>query len=209
MQVGLFIPCYIDQFYPTWAWRRSKCSSGRLHGRFSRRANLLRPADGEHRLHRRCGAAGQRFLEIFGDTNTSSAPSGSCVAMVRIITRNTCTAEPGFEELDAQDVRTVRVSGRRAAGRRIDGKFPHRVGLHQSCHGLRELRLGSSSEWSGRNSARRGSCSRCWKGSSSSSYTAGRVLRLRRHVRGGRRGGLVHDGAGSHSRSRAGRRRGA
>ena len=26
------------------------------------------------------------------------------------------------------------------------GRFPHRVGLHQSCHGLRELRLGSCSE---------------------------------------------------------------
>jgi L-lactate dehydrogenase complex protein LldE len=29
---------------------------------------------------------------------------------------------------------------------RIDRRFPYRVGLHQSCHGLRELRLGSSSE---------------------------------------------------------------
>ena len=29
---------------------------------------------------------------------------------------------------------------------RIEGRFPHKVGLHQSCHGLRELRLGSGSE---------------------------------------------------------------
>jgi L-lactate dehydrogenase complex protein LldE len=29
---------------------------------------------------------------------------------------------------------------------RIPVRFPHRVGIHQSCHGLRELRLGSSSE---------------------------------------------------------------
>ena len=28
----------------------------------------------------------------------------------------------------------------------LDVRFPHRVGIHQSCHGLRELRLGSSSE---------------------------------------------------------------
>lgn len=28
----------------------------------------------------------------------------------------------------------------------IFGSFPHRVGIHQSCHGLRELRLSSSSE---------------------------------------------------------------
>jgi len=29
---------------------------------------------------------------------------------------------------------------------RPEGRFPHRVGLHQSCHGLRGLRLGSGSE---------------------------------------------------------------
>jgi L-lactate dehydrogenase complex protein LldE len=28
----------------------------------------------------------------------------------------------------------------------IEGRFPYRVGLHNSCHGLRELRLGSSTE---------------------------------------------------------------
>ena len=28
----------------------------------------------------------------------------------------------------------------------IRGAFPHRVGLHRSCHGLRELRLGAASE---------------------------------------------------------------
>lgn len=29
---------------------------------------------------------------------------------------------------------------------KIEGSFPYKVGLHNSCHGLRELRLGSSSE---------------------------------------------------------------
>jgi L-lactate dehydrogenase complex protein LldE len=29
---------------------------------------------------------------------------------------------------------------------KVDGEFPHRVGLHKSCHGLRELRMGRSSE---------------------------------------------------------------
>jgi L-lactate dehydrogenase complex protein LldE len=28
----------------------------------------------------------------------------------------------------------------------ISGRFPHRVGLHQACHGLRELRTASDSE---------------------------------------------------------------
>jgi L-lactate dehydrogenase complex protein LldE len=29
---------------------------------------------------------------------------------------------------------------------RVEGSFPHRVGLHNACHGLRELRLGKPSE---------------------------------------------------------------
>jgi L-lactate dehydrogenase complex protein LldE len=29
---------------------------------------------------------------------------------------------------------------------RLTGRFAHKVGLHQSCHGLRELRLGSGTE---------------------------------------------------------------
>jgi L-lactate dehydrogenase complex protein LldE len=28
----------------------------------------------------------------------------------------------------------------------IEGRFPHKVGVHRSCHGLRGLRLGTSSE---------------------------------------------------------------
>ena len=28
----------------------------------------------------------------------------------------------------------------------LQGSFPHKVGIHQSCHGLRELRMASSSE---------------------------------------------------------------
>ncbi len=32
---------------------------------------------------------------------------------------------------------------------KIDGQFPHQVGLHASCHGLRELRLGKASELGG------------------------------------------------------------
>jgi L-lactate dehydrogenase complex protein LldE len=37
---------------------------------------------------------------------------------------------------------------------RVSGRFPHKVGLHQSCHGLRELRLGSASELGGAGDAK-------------------------------------------------------
>jgi L-lactate dehydrogenase complex protein LldE len=54
--------------------------------------------------------------------------------------------KPGFEELKAK---TFELSEFLLDVLQIDppaGRFPHQVGVHQSCHGLRELRLGSSSE---------------------------------------------------------------
>ncbi len=53
---------------------------------------------------------------------------------------------PGFDELRRKTYELcefiVDVLGVKA----LDGRFAHRVGLHQSCHGLRELGLGVPSE---------------------------------------------------------------
>jgi len=97
-----------------------------------------------------CGEAArplaERFLRIFGRYDQVVAPSGSCVSMVRNHYAQWLAGKPGFDQLRASTfelceylVDVVRVS-------RVEGSFPHRVGLHQSCHGLRELRLARSSE---------------------------------------------------------------
>jgi L-lactate dehydrogenase complex protein LldE len=88
----------------------------------------------------------ERFLEIFRDYEYVVAPSGSCVAMVRCHYDEYLAGRPGFEELKAKTFELTEFLVDVVGVNRIDRKFPHRVGLHQSCHGLRELRLGSSSE---------------------------------------------------------------
>ncbi len=88
----------------------------------------------------------ERFLEIFAPYEYVVAPSGSCVAMVRHHYDEYLDGKPGFAELKAKTFELCEFLVDVVGLKQIDVRFPHKVGLHQSCHGLRELRLGSASE---------------------------------------------------------------
>jgi L-lactate dehydrogenase complex protein LldE len=53
---------------------------------------------------------------------------------------------PGFDRLKANTFELCEFLLDVLKVEQIEGCFPHRVGLHNSCHGLRGLRLGRSSE---------------------------------------------------------------
>jgi L-lactate dehydrogenase complex protein LldE len=53
---------------------------------------------------------------------------------------------PKFEELKQKTFELCEFLHDVLKTERIEGRFPFKVGLHQACHGLRELRLGSASE---------------------------------------------------------------
>ena len=87
----------------------------------------------------------KRMLDVFAGDAPVVCPSGSCTSMVRNHFPDLLPMEPRLASLQARthelceflhDVLRVKPEGR----------FAHRVGLHNSCHGLRELRLGSGSE---------------------------------------------------------------
>lgn len=145
--VGLFIPCYIDQLYP----RVGMATVELLEERGYR---VEFPAGqtccGQPMANTGCTAEArplaERFLELFGRYEYVVAPSGSCVAMVRCHYDEYLAGRPGFEELKAKTFELTEFLVDVAQVDRFDRRFPHRVGLHQSCHGLRELRLGRSSE---------------------------------------------------------------
>ena len=55
--------------------------------------------------------------------------------------------QPGFAELKSKTYELTQFLTEVVKIDRLEGvSFPHRVGLHNSCHGLRELELGRSSE---------------------------------------------------------------
>jgi len=74
------------------------------------------------------------------------APSASCVSMVKLHYPELLGETPEVKRLASRTfdlseylVDVVRVT-------RVDGEFPRKVGLHRSCHGIRELRESRSSE---------------------------------------------------------------
>lgn len=146
MRVALFVPCYVDQLRPelgiaalevldvlgveaTYPERQTCCGQPFVSAGETRRAAELA-------LH---------HLDVFDGYDAIVALSGSCAATVR----------HRLPELAPGD-RAERVAGRtfeicdflvrRGAAERDWGAFAGRVGLHASCHALRDLGLGTPSE---------------------------------------------------------------
>jgi L-lactate dehydrogenase complex protein LldE len=146
-RVGLFIPCYIDQLYP-----RVGMATLELLEQCGVRVAYPegQTCCGQPMANTGCTAEArplaQRFLALFKDYEYVVAPSGSCVAMVRLHYEHFLHGQPGFEELKRKTFELCEFLVAVLKVERIEGRFPHKVGLHQSCHGLRELRLGKSSE---------------------------------------------------------------
>lgn len=146
-RVGLFIPCYVDLFYPRVGMATleilEQCG---LDVEFPEAQTCC----GQPMANTGCDPDAQplaeRFLAIFGGYDYVVAPSGSCVAMVRHHYDHLLHGKAGFEELKRKTFELCEFLTDVVGVERIDGDFPFRVGLHQSCHGLRELRLGAASE---------------------------------------------------------------
>lgn len=147
VRVGLFIPCYIDQFFPDVG-----LATVELLQRFGVVVDF--PASqtccGQPMANSGCTREtrplAEKFLHTFRDYDYIVCPSGSCVAMVRHHYDQYLQGEPGFDHVRSRTFELCEFLVDVLGVDRVDGVFPHRVGVHQSCHGLRELRLGSSSE---------------------------------------------------------------
>lgn len=146
-RVGLFIPCYIDQLFP-----HVGMATVELLDRLGVEIDFpaAQTCCGQPMANTGCNDAARplarKFLEVFRHYEYVVCPSGSCVAMVRHHYDEYLVGEPHFEELKRRTFELCEFIHDVLKLRSLKGKFPHRVGLHQSCHGLRELRLASCSE---------------------------------------------------------------
>lgn len=147
MRIGLFIPCYVDQLYP-----QVGLATLEVLERFQIEVEFptAQTCCGQPLANTGCveeaRPLAERFVQIFEGFEAVVCPSGSCVSMIR----------HHYEQYFPNDARYARLRDRTFElcefltdvlhVKRVEGRFPHRVGLHQSCHGLRELRLASASE---------------------------------------------------------------
>lgn len=146
LEVALFVPCYVDQIYPRVALAAAdlleRCGV-RVH--FPERQTCCGQPMANSGLFAHAAPLVRGMTEVFAPYEYVVCPSGSCTSMVRNHGESVCPGDDAVAALGKKtwelceflhDVLRVRPGGR----------FPHRVGLHQSCHGLRGLRLASGSE---------------------------------------------------------------
>ena len=144
MKIGLFIPCYVDAVYPevgvatykllrhlgldvTYPQGQTCCGQPMANAGFEKQAIPL----------------AEKFETMFKGFDYVVAPSVSCTAFIRLnyprlLNHECATAKKAMDVVEfLHDVVGLK--------QRL-GTFPHKVSLHNSCHGVRELGLSSQSE---------------------------------------------------------------
>jgi L-lactate dehydrogenase complex protein LldE len=139
MRVALFVPCYIDQFYPQVA-----VASLELLEKLG--CEVVVPTDqtccgqpmANSGFSSSTAGCDANFTQNFEGFDYIVGPSGSCVLHLKEHHPSEKIRNSVYEICEfLTDV--LKVSS-------LPANFPHRVGLHQSCHGQRGLHLSSMSE---------------------------------------------------------------
>lgn len=147
MNVGLFVPCYIDQFYPDVAVATVELleSVGAVV-QFPEGQTCCGQPMSNTGCSESAKPLARRFLDLFADYEYVVCPSGSCTSMVRNHFDELVGDDPRLESLKSRTYELCEFLHDVCTWDVVPKHFPFRVGLHQACHGLRELRLGPSSE---------------------------------------------------------------
>ncbi len=146
MKVALFIPCYVDQFYPGAA-----VATLELLEKLGCEVDypLEQTCCGQPMANSGCEneslETAKLFIKNFKDYDYIVGPSGSCVLHVRehyhVLEHSpevVHVREKTFELCEfLTDILKVES---------LQATFPHKVGLHLSCHGQRGMRMAQSSE---------------------------------------------------------------
>lgn len=146
MKVGLFIPCYIDQFFPEVGIATLELlEKNNCQVVFPKQQTCCGQPMANTGMEQEGKKIYTQLAKLFGNCDYIVAPSPSCVHHIRehydIIEQ---TKE--IQQLRKNTFDIVEFLVDILAIEYLDARFPHRVGLHQSCHGLRGLHLGKPSE---------------------------------------------------------------
>jgi L-lactate dehydrogenase complex protein LldE len=145
MNVGLFIPCYVDQFYPqvaiatlkllekvgctvTYPLQQTCCGQPMANSGYEHLA----------------GGCNDNFIRNFADCEYIVSPSGSCTLHIKQHLH--ATNETAATAIRSRMYELTEFLTDVVQVKTLEAAFPYRVGLHQSCHGQRGLGLAQMSE---------------------------------------------------------------
>ena len=146
MKVALFIPCYVDQFYPqvgiatleilekygvsvSYPENQTCCGQPMANAGFE---HLTDPCN-------------ELFIKNFSGYDYIVAPSGSCVLHIKDHLHSK-SMEGDAKEIRERIFELTEFLTDILKVENVPSKFYHKVGLHQSCHGQRGLRLSQMTE---------------------------------------------------------------
>lgn len=146
MKVALFIPCYIDQFYPkvgiatlelleklgcdvSFPLEQTCCGQPMANSGF---ATSSKGCD-------------TNFIKNFDGFEYIVAPSGSCVLHVKEHLKDDLHPEKA-EQIRKNVYELTEFLTDILKVEKLNARFPYKVGLHNSCHGQRGLHLSSMTE---------------------------------------------------------------
>ena len=146
MRVALFVPCYIDQFYPNVA-----IATLQLLERLG--VDVIYPANqtccgqpmANAGFEHTAQETSELFIKNFHDCDFIVSPSGSCVLHVKHHLHSRLRVTDA-EEVRGKVYELAEFLTDILTVKQINARFPHTVGLHQSCHGQRGLMLSQMSE---------------------------------------------------------------
>ena len=145
MKVGLFIPCYVDALYPHVGLATYKLLKQLgVEVEYPQKQTCCGQPMGNAGFQQKAEKLVEDYDKLFAEYDYVVAPSASCAAYVRffhpgIVNHECRTAQKTMDVVEfIHDV--IKPKALPWA------KCHHKVSLHNSCHGVRELGLSSPSE---------------------------------------------------------------
>lgn len=146
MTVGLFIPCYVNQFYPSAAIATlqllEKLGIQVVYPMGQTCCGQPMANSGFQHLGHNCD---ELFVKNFAGFDYVVAPSASCVLHVKDHLHSDSHPDQAAE-IRGKIYELVEFLTDVLKVEKLHARFPHRVGIHHSCHGLRGLYLSQMSE---------------------------------------------------------------
>ena len=146
MRVGLFIPCYVDQFYPQVAIATLQLlEKFNLEVFYPQNQTCCGQPMANSGFQHLTSGCNELFVKNFAGFDYIVCPSGSCTLHIK---------EHLHDEKDEDAAADIRKKIYELTEFMVDvlnvdtlkARFPHKVGIHQSCHGQRGLKIAQMSE---------------------------------------------------------------
>lgn len=146
MKVGLFIPCYVDQFFPEVGIATMQLLKKQgCEVIFPEKQTCCGQPMANTGMEQENKKIYTEMAELFRDCDYVVGPSPSCVNHIRehydIVKQTDAIKHLRKNTYDLVEflVDVLKID-------HLDASFPYKVGLHRSCHGLRGMHLSKPSE---------------------------------------------------------------